>query len=84
MGVASQNSTLPSAITSFPVSLLLTYLPFFYFLSFIWRCRFFRVLFVPFPLSLGEYVIVIRSFLPTANGVFLPCDHGLDFLHQLM
>ena len=28
----------------------------------------------------GEYVI--RSFLP--NGVFLPCDHGLDFLHQLI
>ena len=23
----------------------------------------------------GEYVV--RSFLP--NGVFLPCDHGLDF-----
>ena len=29
----------------------------------------------------GEYVV--RSFLPN-NGVFLPCDHGLDFLHQLM
>ena len=28
----------------------------------------------------GEYVV--RSFLP--NGVFLPCDHGLDFLHQFM
>ena len=27
-----------------------------------------------------EYVV--RSFLP--NGLFLPCDHGLDFLHQLM
>ena len=25
---------------------------------------------------------VERSFLP--NGVSLPCDHGLDFLHQLM
>ena len=24
----------------------------------------------------GEYVVV-RSFRP--NGVFLPCDHGLDF-----
>ena len=23
----------------------------------------------------GEYIV--RSFLP--NGVFLPCDHGLDF-----
>ena len=32
---------------------------------------------MPFPLSLyGEYVV--RSFLP--NGVFLPCDHGLDLL----
>ena len=28
----------------------------------------------------GEYIV--RSFLP--NGVFLPCDQGLDFLHQLM
>ena len=28
----------------------------------------------------GEYVV--RSFLP--NCVFLPCDHGLDFLHQLV
>ena len=28
----------------------------------------------------GEYDV--RSFLP--NGVFLPCDHGLDFLHQLI
>ena len=26
----------------------------------------------------GEYVV--RSLLP--NGVFLPCDHGLDFLHD--
>ena len=26
----------------------------------------------------GEYVV--RPFLPN-NGVFLPCDHGLDFLH---
>ena len=28
----------------------------------------------------GKYVV--RSLLP--DGVFLPCDHGLDFLHQLM
>ena len=28
----------------------------------------------------GEYVV--RSFLP--NSVFLPYDHVLDFLHQLM
>ena len=26
----------------------------------------------------GEYVV--RFFLP--DGVFLPCDHGLDFLHH--
>ena len=25
---------------------------------------------------------VVRFFLP--NDVFLPCDHGLDFRHQLM
>ena len=25
---------------------------------------------------------VVRSFL--SNGAFLPCDHGLDFLYQLM
>ena len=37
--------------------------------------------FVSFPLSLCiEYVV--RSFLP--NAVFLPCDRGLDFLHQFM
>ena len=28
----------------------------------------------------GEYVV--RSFLP--DGVFLPCNHGLDFCYQLM
>ena len=28
----------------------------------------------------GEYVVL--SFL--LNGIFLPCDHGLDFLHQLV
>ena len=39
-------------------------------LLFILMCRFFRALFVPFPLSLciGEYVVV-RSFFP--NGFFL-------------
>ena len=46
-----------------------------FFLLFIWRCRFFRVFFVPFPLSLC--MESIRFSLP--NGVFLPCDHGLDF-----
>ena len=39
--------------------------------------------FVPFPLSLCiESKYVVRSFL--LNSVFLPCDHGLDFLHQLI
>ena len=28
----------------------------------------------------GEYVVRF----PLPNGVFLPCDHGLDFLHQLI
>ena len=32
-----------------------------------------------FPLY-GEYVV--RCFLPD-DDIFLPCDHGLDFLHQL-
>ena len=27
--------------------------------------------------SLNREYAVLRSFLP--NGVFLPCDHGLDF-----
>ena len=37
----------------------------------------FRFLFVVWTI---EYVV--RSFHP--NVVFLPCDHGLDFLHQLI
>ena len=49
---------------------------------FIWRCRFFRVFFVPFPLSLcmesTSYVLSFRMVF------FLPYDHGLDFGHQLM
>ena len=55
---------------------------FFFLFLLIWRCRFFRVFLVPLLLSLciGEYVV--RCFLP--NVVFLSCDHGLDFLHQLM
>ena len=28
----------------------------------------------------GEYVV--RSFLPD-DGVFLPCDHGLDFIFYI-
>ena len=49
------------------------FLPFFLFL---WTCRFFRVFFSISAFSLYvEYVV--RSFLP--DGIFLPCDHGLDF-----
>ena len=44
----------------------------FFSLLFIWKCRFLRVFFVTLY---GEYVV--RAFLP--DGVFLPCDHGLDF-----
>ena len=59
------------------------FLSFFPFFLFIWRCRFFGVFFfVPSPLSLcmesTSYVLFFRTVF------FLPCDHGLDFLHQLM
>ena len=27
----------------------------------------------------GEYVVRF----PLPDGIFLPCDHGLDYLHQL-
>ena len=44
---------------------------------FIWRCRFFRVFFVPFPLSLYmESTLYVLSFRMV---FFLPCDHRLDF-----
>ena len=43
--------------------------------------------FVPFPLSLcmesRSYVLSFRMVFKE-RSVFLPCDHGLDFLHQLM
>ena len=48
----------------------------------IWRCRFFRVFFCTISASSLYEEYVVRSFLP--NGVFLPSDHGLDFLHQLI
>ena len=49
---------------------------FFVFVSFFWRCCFSEYFCIIAVFSLyGEYVV--RSFLP--NGVFLPCDHGLDF-----
>ena len=42
----------------------------------------FSEFFVPLPFSLciGEYIV--RFFLP--DGVFLPCNYGLDFLRQFM
>ena len=55
-----------------------TRVSFFFLLLFIWRCRFFREFFCTisaFTLY-GEYVV--RFFLP--DGVFLSCDHELDFL----
>ena len=37
------------------------------------------------PLSYrGDRLRVRRTFSLLPNGVFLPCDHGLDFLHQLI
>ena len=45
-------------------------------LLFIWRCRFFRVFFVPFPLSL---CMERTSYVLSFRMVFLPCDRGLDF-----
>ena len=52
-----------------PIATRLSFFLFFFFFSL--EMSFFQNL----PLSLyGEYIV--RSFLP--NGVFLPCDHGLD------
>ena len=48
------------------------------FFSFVYlEMSLFPSIFIPFPFYLlyGEYVV--RFFLP--DGVFLPCDHGLDF-----
>ena len=38
---------------------------FLFFLLFIWRCRFFRVFFVPYPLSLILYRRLRRTFFPS-------------------
>ena len=35
---------------------------------------------LPFSLYYGEYVVRF----PLPDGGFLPCDHGLDFLHRLL
>ena len=56
--------------------------------SFLFFCYFFCSLemslfpsiFIPFPFLYGEYVV--RFSLP--DGVFPPCDHGLNFWHQLI
>ena len=62
-----------------PITTRVSFFYFFPFFLFIWRCRFFRVF---FPLSLcmesTSYVLSFRMVF------FLPCDHGLDFLHQLV
>ena len=52
------------------------------FFSFLGSCLFFSSIFCTISafFMYGEYVV--RSFLP--NDVFLPCDHGLGFLHQLI
>ena len=43
-----------------------------------------RVFFVSMIAALSLYEeYVVSSFLPN-NGVFLLCDHGLDFRHQLI
>ena len=44
----------------------------------------FPSIFVPLPYSLcmESTWYLVRFFLP--DGVLLPCDDGLDFLHQLM
>ena len=52
---------------------------------FLWRCRLFRVIFwyhCRFLFVLyGEYAVI---FFPLPDGVFLPCDHVLDFYHPPM
>ena len=49
----------------------------FSFINYYWRCRFFRVFFVPFLLSLcmesTSYVLSFRMVF------FRPCDHELNF-----
>ena len=68
----------------FPIATSVSFVFLFSFL-FIWRCRFFRVFFVPlFPLSLCMDYRVRRTFFPSGWCFFLPCNHGLDFLHQLI
>ena len=54
-----------------------THVSFFFFLSFIWRCRFFRVFFVPLPFSLcmesTSYVLSFRMvffYLVTTGWIF--------------
>ena len=49
---------------------------FFFFLLIIWKYRFFRVFLVPLPFF---FVWRVCRTFPLPDGVFLPCDHGLDF-----
>ena len=53
-----------------------------FFVFFNWRCRFFWSIFCTIAAFSLKEEYVVRYFLP--DGVFLPCDHGLDFLRQLM
>ena len=39
----------------------------------------FPAIFVPLPIFL---CLESTSYVLSLNGVFLPCDHGLDFLHE--
>ena len=65
-------AALRSSVLRYARAPIATWFFLFFPLLFIWKCRFLRVFFVTLY---AEYVV--RAFLP--DGVFLPCDHGLDF-----
>ena len=68
---------------SYAVTCLTTIYVLFFFFFFFWEMLLFLEYFVPFivvpPLSMESTLYV---FLP--DGVFLPFDHGPDFLHRLI
>ena len=69
-------AALCSIVLRYAGARIATRVSFFFFLLFVWRCRFFECfLYAGFSLY-GEYAV--RSFLP--DGVFLSCDYGLGFL----
>ena len=43
----------------------------------------FPSIFVPLPFFLCMESTSYQVRFPVPNGVFLPCDHELDFWHQL-